>query len=201
MIVEERRSTDFLRSDAADPPVTVIREFRVRTGGEVDFERLMSLLVNEAIRQLGHLGAMVLRPHYEGDTYRFVYKFEKRSQLVAWHGSELRASLIAPVKALIEFDKVNEYPGLETWFDPPGTIPPPKWKTTLLSWAAIYLLVLAISYAMRVLGLALPLPIRLLIGSAIVVPLVAYGLGPWLGRAFHGWLHAGLPVPARERRK
>ena len=186
----------FLRSDAADPPVTVIRDIHVKPGAEGRFELLMGALIAEANRQPGHLGATVLRPHGSpGEpapgAYRFVYKFDKRSNLLAWHSSRTRAELFAPIAELVRSDRFEEYPGLETWFDlPPDTVPP-KWKTTLMSWAAIYVLVVALSYIMQTLEVKLPIPLAALVLTGIIVPLVADVVGPWLGRVLRGWLHRG----------
>jgi antibiotic biosynthesis monooxygenase (ABM) superfamily enzyme len=184
----------FLQSDAADPPVTVIRDIRVRRGSEPVFERDMGLLIAEATRQPGHLGATILRPRDAGpgspDFYRFVYKFDQRSRLLAWHNSEARSRLNRAVAAHVLSDDFSEYPGLETWFDLPGHAPPPKWKTTLMTWAAIYGLVVAFSYALRVLHVAFPIPVTALLLTGAVVPLVAYVVGPFLGRLLHPWLHA-----------
>lgn len=182
----------FLRSDDADPPVTVIREIRVRPGAEGRFELLMGALMAEATRQPGHLGATVLRPRGEHERhYRFVYKFERRSHMNQWHASPLRASLFEPISELIEWDRFSEYPGLETWFDLPAELKPTKWRTTLLSWAAIYLLVVAGSYALRATGLKLPIPVAAFILTAVIVPLVAFIIAPAMGRVFGAWLHAG----------
>lgn len=159
----------------------------------------MGAFIAEASRQAGHLGATVLRPNSRagpsgsarpGDgTYRFVYKFDKRSNLEAWHGSSTRAELFLPIRELVIDDRFNEYPGLETWFDLPSHETPPKWKTTLLSWGAIYLLVVLFSYLMQSLGIRLPIPISALLLTGLVVPLVAYLVGPLLGKLFHAWLH------------
>lgn len=186
----------FLHIDAPDPPVTVIRDIRVRPGAEGRFELLMGALIAEATNQPGHLGATVLRPiggvdGVDRGAYRFVYKFDKRSNLVAWHSSKTRAELFAPIAELVRSDRFEEYPGLETWFDLPPDLVPPKWKTTLMSWAAIYVLVVALSYVMQSLKLKLPIPLAALVLTGIIVPLVAYAVGPWLGRLLRGWLHAG----------
>jgi uncharacterized protein len=185
----------FLRTDAADPPVTVIRDIRVRPGSEGRFELLMGALIAEATSQPGHLGATVLRPRggEEGtdrSTYRFVYKFDKRSNLMAWHSSKSRTELFDPIAELVTSDRVEEYPGLETWFDLPAHVVPPKWKTTLMSWAAIYVLVVALSYTMQAMKLKLPIPLAGLVLTGIIVPLVAYVVGPLLGKVLRGWLHA-----------
>ncbi|MBL9149426.1 MAG: antibiotic biosynthesis monooxygenase [Phycisphaerae bacterium] len=170
--------------------MTVVREIRVRRGAEGRFELLMGALIAEAAQQPGHLGATVLRPHGADGTYRFVYKFESRSHLSRWHGSTIRSQLFEPIAELIHSDRADEYPGLETWFDLPSSAAPPKWKTTLLSWVAIYALVVGLSYAMTAAQLTLPIPLAALVLTGVVVPLVAYVVGPLLGRLFHGWLHA-----------
>jgi antibiotic biosynthesis monooxygenase (ABM) superfamily enzyme len=185
----------FLRSDARDPPVTVIRDIRVKPGAEGRFELLMGVLIAEATQQPGHLGATVLRPTARPEApsdsvYRFVYKFDKRSSLLDWHASPKRAELFQPITELILHDSFQEYPGLETWFDLPTGSVPPRWKTTLMSWAAIYVLVVAFSYTMRGMGLNLPIPLGALLLTGVIVPLVAYAIGPLLGRLLHGWLHA-----------
>jgi len=188
-------STPHLRHTSV-PPVTVIREIRVRAGHESEFERLMGLLIAEAIRQPGHLGASVVRPQAAGQGYRFIYKFDRRSHLDAWHRSDARARLFAPVAPLVDLDHVDEYPGLETWFDLPRAAAPPKWKTTLLSWMAIYPAVVGLSYLLRAIGFKAPIPVQALVLTVLVVPLVAFVLAPWLGRRLHGWLHAKRVVPA-----
>ncbi|MFT3686535.1 MAG: antibiotic biosynthesis monooxygenase [Phycisphaerales bacterium] len=185
----------FLRTDEEDPPVTVIRDIRVRAGHEELFERLMSVLMAEAVKQPGHLGATVVRPQMPGHSYRFIYKFDRRSNLERWHSSDLRAELAEPIAVLVEWDRFEKYPGLETWFNlplAPSATHPPKWKTTLMSWGAIYPLVLGGSYVMKALSIPAPMPVQVLILTAVVVPLVSYVVAPWLGRVLHTWLYRGL---------
>ena len=185
----------FLRSDEADPPVTVVREIRVKPGHETAFEGLMVKLISEATRQPGHLGATVVRPQMPGHAYRFIYKFDRRTNLQAWHASGIRAQLVAPIATLVEWDRFDQYPGLETWFNLPAApeaATPPKWKTTLMSWGAIFPLVLAGSYVMKSLHFTAPMVVQVFILTGVVVPLVAYLVAPWLGRRLHRWLYAGL---------
>lgn len=184
-------SLGFLRSGEQDPPVTVIRVIHVRPGSEGRFEMHMGVLIAEATRQPGHLGATIIRPRAPGDGYRFVYKFDRRSNLLTWHRSDRRAQLYESVAEMIVSERIDEYPGLETWFDLPSHAAPPKWKTTLMSWAAIYVLVVVISYAIQAAGIKLSVPVGAFVLTGVVVPLVAYVVGPLLGRLLHGWLHAG----------
>lgn len=188
----------FLASDHDDPPVTVIREIRVRPGQEAKFEELMSELTRQAVLQPGHLGSTVVRPIAHGHAYRFIYKFTHRSLLMQWQNSELRAKLAAPVAPLIETDRYDEYPGLETWFDLVGTLPAPKWKTTLLSWFAIYPTVIVLSYIFKALKFHPPVPIFAFVLTIVVVPSVAYIFAPWLGKRLHWWLYAS---PARTHKQ
>jgi uncharacterized protein len=191
----------FLRSTESDPPVTVVREIRVRRGSEPAFEDLMSRLIAEATRQPGHLGATVLRPdsNRPGDAHRFVYKFDRRSRLEVWHRSDARARLAAPIRELIESERLDAYLGLETWFELPGTAAPPRWKTTLMSWVVIYALVVLGSYALEALDFQASIPIRAFVLTALVVPAVSYVVAPWLGRQLHGWLYAGLRAGSAKR--
>src|SRR5687768_16118902 len=105
-------SIRFLHEEITDPPVTVVREIQVRPGAEREFEALMSHLIQEAIHQPGYLGATVVRPASPGGAYRFIYKFDHRSNLERWHRSEVRARLFAPVEPLTVSDRFDEYPGL-----------------------------------------------------------------------------------------
>lgn len=70
----------------------------------------------------------------------------------------------------------------------PAHRPPPKWKTALLVWVAIYpsitLLVLFFGPQLA----QLPLVIRTLVMTAILVPLLVFVLLPLLHKAFGGWL-------------
>ena len=194
-------SLDFLASGEIDPPVTVVREIRVRAGHDAAFEDLMSRLIAEASRQPGSPRRHRVRPDPKrpGDAHRFIYKFDRRSNLEAWHHSPQRARLFAPIEPLIEADRFDAYPGLETWFDLPGQATPPRWKTTLMSWVAIYILVVLVSYALHALRFEAPIPIRALVLTGIVVPLVGYVVAPWLGRILHGWLFAGSGSPRAKR--
>ncbi len=160
--------------------------------------------MSEASAQTGHLGSTVVRPQMAGHAYRFIYKFDHRSNLDAWHSSGLRARLVAPIATLVEWDRFDKYPGLETWFNLPAAPShrePPKWKTTLMSWAAIYPLVLGGSYFMQAVNFSAPMAVQVFILTAAVVPLVAYLVAPWLGQVLHRWLYQGLASQTEIRTK
>ncbi len=66
--------------------------------------------------------------------------------------------------------------------------PPPKWKTAILIWLAIYP---ALTLLVALFGeylILLPLALRTLVMTAILVPLMVFVLLPQLQRVFAGWL-------------
>lgn len=177
----------------SDPPVTATLEVRVKAGREAEFERGMHDLVQTGLAQPGHLGSTTLRPAKAGDPYRFIYKFDRRSNLIAWHQSETRQRLFAAVADTIDTSQDDHVEGLEAWFTFPGEAPakvPPKWKTTLMTWTAIYPTALVISYGMHFAKFEGAIPLRVFVLTALVVPIVAYLVAPRLAKALHGWLHS-----------
>ncbi|HEY0976723.1 MAG TPA: hypothetical protein VGE21_04580 [Flavobacteriales bacterium] len=65
---------------------------------------------------------------------------------------------------------------------------PPKWKTALVIWIAIYP---ALTLLVAVFGeylILLPLPLRTLVMTAVLVPLLVFVLVPALHQVLGGWL-------------
>jgi antibiotic biosynthesis monooxygenase (ABM) superfamily enzyme len=67
--------------------------------------------------------------------------------------------------------------------------PPPRWKNALLVWVAIYPSISLLSYFAGPWLITLPLLIRTLFLTAILVPLLVFVLLPFLHRVFREWLH------------
>jgi len=66
--------------------------------------------------------------------------------------------------------------------------PPPRWKTAVLIWLAIYP---SITLFMLLFGehlLAIPIPLRTLAITLVLVPLMVFLLLPILQKLFAGWL-------------
>lgn len=66
--------------------------------------------------------------------------------------------------------------------------PPKKWKFALMVWIAIYPAITLASYLLGDSIKDLVLPIRTLIMTAILVPLMVYVLLPLLRKLFGAWL-------------
>lgn len=67
--------------------------------------------------------------------------------------------------------------------------PPPRWKNALLVWIAIYPSISLLSYLAGPWLATLPLLLRTLVLTAVLVPLLVFALLPALHRLFRGWLH------------
>lgn len=172
-----------------DPPVTGILEVFVQPGRERAFEDQLRILAEASLRQPGHLGLSTLRPSAAGEPYRVIYKYDRRSNYERWHASDERQALLAGVQQHAARSVARHESGLESWleFAPAG---PPKWKSTLVSWFGIYPVALGITYAMQAVGLGgLPTPLRILVLSALVLPVTAYVVGPRIAHLMRGWLY------------
>ena len=90
--------------------------------------------------------------------------------------------------------------GLETWFTLPGEevpIPPPPWKMALISGLAIYPLVTLINLFLVPFleheHLPLPLPLRTLVMTTILIPTMTWVVMPRMAKLFWRWLYPGVP--------
>ena len=67
--------------------------------------------------------------------------------------------------------------------------PPKKWKFALMVWIAIYPAITLASFLLGDFIKDLALPVRTLIMTGILVPLMVYVLLPFLRKLFGAWLH------------
>jgi len=66
---------------------------------------------------------------------------------------------------------------------------PPRYKLFLLTWLAIYPLITGIFWIFGTWLYAIPLAIRTLILTGVLVYLMTYVVMPWLMKIFHNWLY------------
>lgn len=66
---------------------------------------------------------------------------------------------------------------------------PPRWKTALIVWVAIYPSITLLSWLAGPWLMRLPLMIRTLVLTGILVPLLVFILLPLLQRVLGRWLH------------
>ncbi|MDP9455930.1 MAG: antibiotic biosynthesis monooxygenase [Actinomycetota bacterium] len=177
-----------------DPPVTAVASRRVRPGREREFEEWVPGIMATANRFPGYMGSDVFRPSGPGDDeYRIVFRFDHESNLHAWETSEERRRWIERVRPLLkEEEKVSVLTGLETWFtlpSKPAEPPPPRHKMAVVTWLAVFPLITTIFLVLGPVLNQLPLLLRSLVLTVIMVLLMTYVVMPRMTRLFSFWLY------------
>ncbi|MGH8620237.1 MAG: antibiotic biosynthesis monooxygenase [Burkholderiales bacterium] len=176
--------------------VTVVITHRVRDGQHAAYDGWL-----EEIRPLvqaapGHLDWQIIRP-VAGltATYTVVIRFEAPEHLQNWLDSETRRRLIERVRPLLaKDDDVFIRSGLDFWFVPEGANArvPVRWKQFLVTWSAIYPLVLVVPLAvlplLRQAGVPSNHYLDTLIVTGTVVALIVYVVMPRYTRLVRRWL-------------
>lgn len=130
-------------------------------------------------------------------TYTVLIRFDTRDNLHAWMESRTRNELIARVKPLlVSDDDFFISSGLDFWFTPEGAQArvPVRWRQFLITWSAIYPLVmctpLLVSPLLRFLGVPDYHPLTTLAVTGTVVFLMVYVVMPRYTKLVRRWLFA-----------
>jgi hypothetical protein len=183
-----------LDNKLTDPPVTITIIRRVKPGCEAAYEKLATQLSLEANKFPGHLGTNLFKPANPHDNdYRIIYKFDCMSHFHQWQHSEIRKAITDEInKLLIAPEHMQILTGLETWFSLPNQgvlIPPPRYKMAIVSWLAIYPLVIIILEVLAPILQNLPIPLRAGLITLIAIPTMTYILMPRMTKLFSHWLY------------
>lgn len=186
----------------SDGAVTVVVSRRVRKGSEAEFEAQSTAMSNTAAGFPGHLGSTMFRPASPDDPeYRIVFKFATAEDLERWQESPQRLAHLDAFEGLLsEPSKTEVISGMVTWFTLPAhnpVKPPPKYKMTLVSWMALYPSVTLIFFLFGELLAPVPLPLRTLLITGVLMVLMSYVLMPRFTRWFAFWLY---PKKEQDRR-
>lgn len=186
-----------------DPPVTVTISRHVKPGHELEFEALVSAVSHEANHFTGHLGTNLFRPDGKNNhEYRIIYKFDCMSHFHAWQTSDIRANYYKKIDALLtDPPQIHVLTGLETWFKLPNyqgaLVPPPRYKMAIVSWIAIYPLVIVILNVLAPFLSSLSIPARAAIITLIAIPSMTYVIMPRMTQLFSRWLYPEIPEDIR----
>jgi antibiotic biosynthesis monooxygenase (ABM) superfamily enzyme len=160
-----------------------------------EFEKLLHEVITAARGFEGHLGVDVLRPQ-DGGVYQIIFRYRGPAEHQAWLDSELRRRLVARIDELLDDRStatVRTVDGWEGWFVTPGYAPPApprRWKMALITFAALYPLVLGLTTALGPVTGRWPLALAMLLTMGVTIPLMTWvvmpaltiRLGPWLRR-------------------
>lgn len=177
----------------ADPPVTVDVIQKIKPGCEAEFEQVLADLTQAAEAFEGHLGANIFRPSDRASLdYRIVFKFNRLSNLRQWEESAIRRKLLERAKQLtVGEGKWQTLTGLETWFtlatQQPIT-PPPRYKMLTVTCLAAFPTLNIVNFLLQPLK-PLPLLLRSLTATVVLLTLMTYVVMPRMTKLFAGWLY------------
>jgi antibiotic biosynthesis monooxygenase (ABM) superfamily enzyme len=184
-----------MTANTTTAPVTVIVTRRVRHGRAAEFERLMSGMQAAAARFPGHMDGFLIPPDVpEQGCYRTLFAFDNEAHLQAWTRSAERNEWLLRIAAVTHGDSaLRVLNGLETWFALPAArtkAPPPRWKMALVTWSAIFPLVLLSSHTVApLLGPRVHPALVVLVATGLIVVAMTWLVMPTLVRLLAGWLY------------
>ncbi len=191
--------------NAADGPVSVVVTRRIKPGCETAYEELVKG-IHEAVKGFdGYLGSHILRPSSpDHPEYRTIFRFDSAAHLRAWEVSAERREWLDRMSGLIVgAPHYQALSGLETWFTLPGggpMIPPPRYKMMVVTWLAVFPLFTGFNYAFQPWVQNMPIWLRVLLGTALMMPLMTYVVMPRMTRLFRAWLYpAAAPASMRPQ--
>ena len=189
-------NTPTMPNDAAYPGATVVITHRVRGDRHAEYEAWVDEISPQCKASPGHLDWHIVRP-IPGitETYTVIIRFDTQEHLQKWMESETRARLINKVSPLLVLgDDFRISSGLDFLFTPSDSKVkvPVRWKQFLVTWSAIYPLVLAIPLLLEPLMRALGMPanhyLDMLIITGTVVSLMVYLVMPRYTHLIQRWL-------------
>ncbi|HIK17260.1 MAG TPA: antibiotic biosynthesis monooxygenase [Leptolyngbyaceae cyanobacterium M33_DOE_097] len=174
-------------------PVTVVVAQQVKPGHEPEFEGWIRNITSVASTYPGYLGTHVIQPQLGvRSEYVIIFRFDNYANLKDWMTSRDRANFLDQAKPLIQADpQVQEINGIQAWFSIPGKPlqTPPRYKTALLTWGAVYVLLNLLNLLLRPLLKGLPDWMVTFVFSAVMVLLLTYVVMPRVTHLFRKWLH------------
>ena len=168
----------------------------------------MSGMIQAAMTFEGHLGTNVLHPTNSSVLqYHIIFKFDQMSNLRRWEESQLRHVWLVRLATLTQDEdksKLQILTGLETWFTLPAlpsSTAPPRYKMALLTWLVIFPLISGINALFGSLLNQLPMLLRSLVLTVVLVSLMTYVLMPRVTRLFAPWLYPSVPHLGKGARR
>ncbi|MBA6225002.1 antibiotic biosynthesis monooxygenase [Colwellia sp. MB02u-18] len=190
-------NTDKVAEDFSDiEGATVVITHRVREGKHADYESWSNEIAPLCKASKGNLDWHIVRP-ISGltETYTIIIRFDTRAHLQDWMESPTRSRLIDKVQPLlVTGDDFFISSGLDFWFTPERAKAkvPVRWKQCIVTWSAIYPLVLGVPIVIAPVLQLLHFPdnhfITTLAVTGVIVFLMVYWIMPRYTRFIQRWL-------------
>jgi uncharacterized protein len=176
-----------------DQFVTVVITQLVKPGCEAAYEAWVKDITSVARTYIGHMGTNIIRPQLGvRNEYVIIFRFDGYENLKTWMKSRDREYWVTQAQSLVESDPhVQQISGLEAWFSLPGQPlkTPPRYKTALLTWGSVFVLINLLTTFIAPLIRGLPPIIISLIITVTMVLLLTYIVMPRVTRLFRWWLY------------
>ncbi len=161
-----------------------------------EYELWLNEIGPQCKRSAGFLDLQIIRPIRDiTTTYTIIIRFDTHEHLKSWMHSDTRKILIDKVRhMLIKDDDFYINSGLDFWFTPQGAKAaiPVRWKQFLVTWSAIYPLVLFTPMAVVPLLDSMGMPqnkyLDTFIITGLIVSLMIYVIMPRYTKLIHRWL-------------
>jgi len=175
---------------------SVVITHRVSIEKQAQYEEWLNEIGPIAKASEGLLDLQIVRPvRGLSETYSIIIRYDSEQNLRKWMESDVRNQLIAKAQdLLIGKDEYRIQSGLDFWFMPEGAKAhiPVRWKQFLITWSAIYPLVLGVPLVLAPLLRWLRIPdnhyLDVLFATAIIVFLMVYVVMPRYTKLVRNWL-------------
>jgi hypothetical protein len=183
-------------NDSVGQGATVVITHRVRAGKHAAYEAWLAEIAPLCKASPGHLDWHIVRP-IPGltETYTVIIRFDTAANLQQWMESPTRIRLIEKARPLfVTGDDFFVSSGLDFWFTPGGAKAkvPVRWKQYLVTWSAIYPLVLAVPLVVTPILQRIGAPdnhlLTTLAVTGAIVYLMVYVVMPRYTKLIKGWL-------------
>jgi antibiotic biosynthesis monooxygenase (ABM) superfamily enzyme len=180
----------------SDKGATAVITHHVSAIQQLQYEKWLNEIGPICRASKGLLDWHIIRP-IEGltDTYTVIIRYDNHENLKNWIDSQDRKRLLSKIDNLLaDKEDVHINSGLDFLFSPVGEKPktPVRWKQFLVTWSAIFPLVLSISLILLPLLRLVNVPnihwINTLFVTGAVVALMVYVVMPRYTKLVHKWL-------------
>ena len=179
----------------SNQPVTILIVRSPHKTNQKEFELALSDTIDAALKFPGHLGVTVLKPQRDNNDYQIIVKFASDADYQRWCHSNEAAHWFKILNRLEEKPPNLEImTGIETWFavnssTPRPMIPPPRYKMAIVTWLAIFVLIVIINLLFGSLLASLPMLLRSFVLTLGLVGLMTYVVMPRMMQLFSWWLY------------
>jgi antibiotic biosynthesis monooxygenase (ABM) superfamily enzyme len=143
----------------------------------------------------GYLGSGVLAPPPGDDEFQIIFRFADETTLHAWEHSASRQAWLSRGAGLFAQPSEQRVKGIDNWFGGNGLQRPPRWKQAVAIWLAFFPVSLLFNFLFGTWLGDLSLPVRVLVSTLALTPLMVFLFIPLSTHLLANWLHPA-PTPA-----